>query len=177
LIRTILVPFDGSEHANKALSLASDLANKYKAQLILLHVCLSNASSDTLRKLANKRALTKKQRYLLDHYEVDAQMDMARVGASAAFVTIPAPRELVEIIGQQIVDRAEAASRKAGVKKVITILADGEPADMIIEGAKKEKVDMIVMGSRGLSDFKGLFLGSVSHKVSAHADCSCVTVK
>jgi len=36
---------------------------------------------------------------------------------------------------------------------------------------------MIVMGSRGLSDFKGLLLGSISHKVSAQAECTCVTVK
>jgi nucleotide-binding universal stress UspA family protein len=45
------------------------------------------------------------------------------------------------------------------------------------ESAEKEKAGMIILGSRGLSDLKGFFLGSVSHKVSAHAECSCVTVK
>jgi nucleotide-binding universal stress UspA family protein len=33
------------------------------------------------------------------------------------------------------------------------------------------------MGSRGLSDAKALFLGSVSHKVANQATCTCVTVK
>jgi len=33
------------------------------------------------------------------------------------------------------------------------------------------------MGTRGLSDLKGLFVGSVSHKVSHLADCSCITVR
>ena len=36
---------------------------------------------------------------------------------------------------------------------------------------------MIVMGSRGLSDAKALFLGSVSHKVTNQATCTCATVK
>ena len=43
--------------------------------------------------------------------------------------------------------------------------------------AEYEGVNMIVLGSRGLSDLKGFFLGSVSHKVSSRAECTCVTVK
>ena len=54
---------------------------------------------------------------------------------------------------------------------------DGKPAEQILEVAGSEGVDMIVMGSRGLSDAKALFLGSVSHKVANHATCTCVTVK
>ena len=43
--------------------------------------------------------------------------------------------------------------------------------------AKDRMVDAIVIGSRGLSDIKGLFLGSVSHKVGHLAECTCITVK
>ena len=53
----------------------------------------------------------------------------------------------------------------------------GNPADEIVEFAKQKQIDLIVMGSRGLSDIKGLFLGSVSHKVSHLAECTCITVK
>jgi nucleotide-binding universal stress UspA family protein len=60
---------------------------------------------------------------------------------------------------------------------VTTLLAGGDPADAILEAAKREKADTIVLGSRGLGDFKGLVLGSVSHKVAAHAECTCITVK
>ena len=53
----------------------------------------------------------------------------------------------------------------------------GRPADTIVAAAERDKADMIVMGSRGFSDLKGLLLGSVSHKVSHLAPCTCVTVK
>ena len=35
----------------------------------------------------------------------------------------------------------------------------------------------VVVGSRGLSEIRGLLLGSVSHKVCQLAPCTCVTVK
>ncbi len=38
MIRTILTPIDGSVHARMALDLSTDLAAKYDAQLVLLHV-------------------------------------------------------------------------------------------------------------------------------------------
>jgi nucleotide-binding universal stress UspA family protein len=74
-------------------------------------------------------------------------------------------------------DRAVAVASKAGVKKISSVIIEGDPAEAILDLAAKNKADMIIMGSRGLSDFKGLLLGSISHKVSAQAECSCVTVK
>jgi nucleotide-binding universal stress UspA family protein len=38
MIKTILVPTDGSDHANKAVDLAADLALKYNAKMVMLHV-------------------------------------------------------------------------------------------------------------------------------------------
>ena len=49
--------------------------------------------------------------------------------------------------------------------------------DRILAAAEHENADMIVMGSRGMGDLKGLFVGSVSNKVSHLAPCTCVTVK
>ena len=66
---------------------------------------------------------------------------------------------------------------KAGVKKITSLMVEGDPAEVVLDLATKHKADMIVMGSRGLSDFKGLLLGSISHKVSAQAECTCITVK
>lgn len=177
MIKNILVAVDGSDHAKKALSLACDLAAKYRARLTFVHVLMINARSESLRSLANRRGMTKKQRDLLDTYEAEFQMQVAASGAAVGFSYVPPPQEIIEIIAQQIMDRAEKTAAKAGVKKTTQIIGDGDPADVILDLAAANNVDMIIMGSRGLSDIKGLLLGSISHKVAARAACTCVTVK
>ena len=56
-------------------------------------------------------------------------------------------------------------------------VAIGDPAAEIIEIAEKENADLIVIGSRGLGTLKGVFLGSVSQKVTHHAKCPVMIVK
>lgn len=53
----------------------------------------------------------------------------------------------------------------------------GDPAELIIRYTRENNIDKIVMGSRGLSDFKGMVLGSVSHKVLAYVDVPVTIVK
>jgi nucleotide-binding universal stress UspA family protein len=88
-----------------------------------------------------------------------------------------AMRQVFVALGDQIISRAERAARNKGVKDIATRVDDGDPARCIIERAKAEGANLIVLGSRGLGDLEGLFMGSVSHKVSHLAKCSCVTVK
>jgi nucleotide-binding universal stress UspA family protein len=52
------------------------------------------------------------------------------------------------------------------------VIESHDVAGAVLDRAKKTRADLIVMGARGLSPFKTFFLGSVSHKVSRHADCS-----
>jgi len=176
MIKTIVVATDGSNHAEKAIALAGEIAGKFGAGVTVVHTMLSGASSAQLRKLANRKALTKDQRDLLDNYEADVLMAMSGAGM-APMAVVPAPAELLHPIGEQILERAAAAAKKAGAKKVDTSLMGGDAADAILNVAKKQKADMIVLGTRGLGEIKGLFLGSVSHKVSAHASCPVLTVK
>ena len=74
-------------------------------------------------------------------------------------------------------DRARKFVAKRGVKKIVPVMVEGDPAEAILDLAARHKASMIVMGSRGLSDVKGLLLGSTSHKVNAQAGCTCVSVK
>lgn len=52
-----------------------------------------------------------------------------------------------------------------------------EPAwQSISEASKIEKIDLIIMGSKGKSDLEGLILGSVTHKVLHYAKCPVMVV-
>lgn len=48
---------------------------------------------------------------------------------------------------------------------VETLLEHGRPADVIVETARKEDVDLIIMGSRGMGGITGFILGSTSRSV------------
>ena len=63
------------------------------------------------------------------------------------------------------------------MNSVKTMLAEGDPAAMIVDTADRENPDLLIMGSRGLSGIRELFMGSVSHKVSHSARCSVLIVK
>lgn len=49
--------------------------------------------------------------------------------------------------------------------RVRGLIAEGEPAAEIVQVAEAEDVDIIVMGTRGMSQLQGLLLGSVTDRV------------
>ena len=148
MLRKILVPTDSSAHAQKAIDFACDLALKYGAMLYVMHVV---SESDVPEWV---------QEYI-----------------KAEGIKEPPQSVYLEKIGQRIIELAEKQIKEKGVEKFRSMVDLGNPAEKITEFARKNDVDMIVMGSRGLSEVKGLLLGSVSHKVCNMAKCTCVTVK
>jgi len=78
---------------------------------------------------------------------------------------------------RRIIDEAERAFKKKGVKSYQSAILRGDPAQEILQFAKENGVDMIVMGSRGAGAADMLMFGSVSHKVSHLSKCTCITVK
>jgi nucleotide-binding universal stress UspA family protein len=82
----------------------------------------------------------------------------------------------MEAEGRNIISRAEAFAKSEGADYQCKLL-QGVPAEEILKAAQSEGVDLIVIGSRGLSDVRAFLLGSVSDKVSHHAKCSTLIVK
>lgn len=151
MVRKILAAIDGSEHAWKALDLAADMAKQQGAQLIVLHVVPFEPMSAALRDFAEA-----------EHIPVEEEAARIRYART---------------LGDHLTHSAEARVRDKGLTNVVRRTVEGNPADQILEVARSEGIEMIVMGSRGLSNARALFLGSVSHKVNNHAECTCVTVK
>jgi nucleotide-binding universal stress UspA family protein len=170
MMRTIVVATDGSAAAQKAVELASDLAGKYQARLVLVHVLHHKA----LPELKVQHLATVPEAYR------PAVADMAAMLAGTVdrgSETGAALRRALDLYGQQMLDEAATTARERGAKEVIVSLQEGDPVQRILECAERENADAIVVGSRGLGNLKGLFLGSVSHKLSQLARCSCITVR
>ncbi|MYL22570.1 universal stress protein [Halomonas alkaliantarctica] len=89
---------------------------------------------------------------------------------------IDASRDELEKLGEKVIEHASNAAKERGISHLETVVEQGDPARTIIDQAKQHGVDAIVIGSRGLSDLKGLVVGSVSHKVSHSAPCRVITV-
>jgi nucleotide-binding universal stress UspA family protein len=71
----------------------------------------------------------------------------------------------------------KAALQKQGITHVETVLLEGDPVDRVLEYAEKHPPDLIVAGSRGLSEAGRFFLGSVSDGILHHARCSVLISK
>ncbi|MCA0987677.1 universal stress protein [Guptibacillus algicola] len=58
-----------------------------------------------------------------------------------------------------------------------TMVLEGNPGEELVNYADENHCDLIVMGSRGLSGIKEIFLGSVSHNVLQRANCPVLVIK
>lgn len=84
-------------------------------------------------------------------------------------------REL-ETEGKTILAQGEEKVKAQGLP-VEARLRQGVPAEELLRAAADEKVDLMVLGSRGLSQVRAFLLGSVSDKVSHHAKCPTLIVR
>jgi nucleotide-binding universal stress UspA family protein len=78
--------------------------------------------------------------------------------------------------GKRLLAEAEERVRSEKIE-VETELAEGNAVDVIVKKSKEGKFDMIIMGARGLSTIKKIFVGSVSEGVIRNAPCPVLIVK
>ncbi|MGC8473609.1 MAG: universal stress protein [Candidatus Dormibacteria bacterium] len=87
--------------------------------------------------------------------------------------------EVVEILQESAQEVVEAARRRvrelAPEVEVTTRVYHGQPARVLVERAAE--AELLVVGSRGLGEFKALLLGSVSQECSQHSPVPVVIVR
>lgn len=176
-VQTIVVALDGSDHAYKALDLAVDLASKYEARLVAVNAFTDEPLSDDELRLASVEYHTDILEGLNTESLMDVRGDPRTVAGLLVVQYADAARKMRRAIGKQLMNEARVRAKASGIDDIETFVEEGDPAALILRVAASRNADLIVLGSRGLSDLKGLLLGSVSHKVSQMSECTCITVK
>lgn len=148
MFKKILLAIDGSNLAYHSLDYALSLAKKYSAKVIVLTVVDTPSNSLLAQGSAFTPLSTQNYKENLINYH------------------------------KEILNGIAIKAKKVNPKtNFSTILLEGRPADKIVETAKLEAIDLIVIGSRGLGGIKEFFLGSVSDRVADEAPCPVLIVK
>ena len=87
----------------------------------------------------------------------------------------PDPTEELQAAASVRLNEITDRVRAAGVE-VESDLRLGIPSQIIIDSAREKDVDLIVIGTRGLTGLRHLLLGSTAERVVQHADCPVLTV-
>ena len=96
--------------------------------------------------------------------------DAGYMGVGAVTIDLDSLDRCAQAQREAVENLARPHFERAGVSYQF-VQKQGHPVDCILDMAKRETVDMIVIGSRGLGGLKEFFLGSVSNSVLHHAPC------
>ncbi|MDP8942235.1 MAG: universal stress protein [Thermoproteota archaeon] len=152
----ILVPYDGSKHAEKALNKAVNLAKLIKgSEMIILNV-IEEILTPPLVFPTRIRHYKTGEDTTLSTYFRDLQTDMR----------------------YKMINTLEKIKQKyENTVKIRTVVLVGSAEDKIVGYANRQNVDLIVMGSKGLKGISRLLMGSVSRHVSEKVKCSVMIVR
>lgn len=148
--KNILFATDFSEDANIAFFHALDLAKKYKAKLHILHIPHSS--------------------YTYSRHVVNEHVPEGAEGGEAFF-------------SEGVVKKAEEALKKEygprleDFTNVVMVVKNGAPDVEIIRYAKKNAIDVIVMGALGKSEQQRIEHGSTVANVSKYAHCHVIAIR
>jgi nucleotide-binding universal stress UspA family protein len=139
-----------------------------KIKKILLPVDGSEHSMHAARFAADMAKQTEAEIVLIHCYSGFPTMMEGRVFEGVA--------DELKAVANKVLDPFRELLKEGGIPFTDEIV-EGPTAEAINTIAKKEKCDMIVMGSRGHGDVKGLLLGSVTHRVLQTAPCPVLVMR
>ena len=147
MFKHILLPTDGSKLSTKAVKMGIDLARKNSARVTAMHV----VPQFTLM--------------------VDDGITMLSPALKKRFEDEGKAR------AQKMLDTISKEARARGVRCHTLCVASDLPYQQIINVAKKEKCDVILMASHGRRGLSSLLLGSETAKVLLHSKIPVLVVR
>lgn len=153
LYERILVPFDGSKFAKKALDEAIKIAQNTDSVLYLCTVITASniIPPGSLMGLVKNTTTKELHSKLIKSAKEEAERTLSYQAS---------------------------VCKSKGVKAHYKIIINGNTAEEILKIAKQKLIDLIVIGSQGLHGINKIkILGSVSRKVSELADCAVLIVR
>ena len=147
-MKTILVPTDFSKEAQNAAEVASGIARKSGATLILLNV-IEEGSGGSFAVTGEVAHATGEDKLFTMMLIKRTQKQMAKLVEDKMFQGVKVKPEL------------RMGSPFHGMRTIIT----------------EHKVDLVVMGTSGKSDITEMIIGSNTEKVVRHAKCPVLTIQ
>ena len=175
-VNKILVPIDSSDHSALALQWGISLAQKYGAQLLLLHVipkAVEEVSTQGAGVYPHVYPPMEGTTLPYFSYEEEVRQGLAARGRLSPPETVlinyieKTETELADLVRTHLLD-PESATAKVTV---------GKPAEEILQVARDEAVDLIVMGTHGRTGLRHVLLGSIAETVVRTAPCPVLTVR
>lgn len=164
----ILVPFDDSPHAQKALDYAIRIAKSADASLHVLTVL--DISYLGLTKDVSQRFSP----YYEEAPPISDVTERYRIAYSDKFEDIKHEDTYKEFL--KVADHAKKICKKKDIEATAVILM-GNVAETIVAFSEDNSIDLIVMGSRGFSGFRRLLMGHVSSDVAEKAHCPVLIIR
>jgi nucleotide-binding universal stress UspA family protein len=149
------VGVDGSENSEKALDKALEIADKFSAAILILNVFQPPPEFE----------------FNLNMY----QQGSGQSQPTSGYQTII--KDLKKIHEAILSKATERATKLNPALKITAELKEGDPSSEIVETAANGEFDLIVIGHRGGSEIKELFLGSTSERVAHRAKCAVLITK
>ena len=154
----VLVATDGSVYSRKALHFLGCLSLVSPAELHIVHVSMPYPSYET--PMGTRSWL----------FGNDVYLPPTPLEESDNW------KEAMAIASEAIIADARREIQPCGIQPITQVL-NGDAATEILGYAKRSDIDLIVIGSRGLSQVKGWLLGSVSRKLVHYSNRSVLVVK
>ncbi len=162
-LNKILVAFDGSENGLKALDAAEKLTIDNNAQLTVAYV-----HDAPLEHPINLSTTTTGDGFLyMDPGPLINNAPIEPVEEEIIIVEEDLPNQVITL----------AKSKLANIQNVTYEKLTGKAAEEIVNYAISNDMDLIVIGNRGIGAIEKFVTGSVSDKVTNHAECSVFIVK